>query len=1329
MKNIFKKAVSSAAAAALILSAGVLPVPAGAEADGEINVLNPENSEFTILTSEGSYDGAEALDENIITTATTKEYNGVPIFDIDGNEGDDYIILMTLEINDKVPMKRFKWNYEYGTKYADNTFYSNGGAAYMNEAVIPWPEGVDIYVSDTGDDGSWTKVYSCGSLEDKLLTEKRPETLWDHSDGLRTYYDLEFDTEVTAKYMRLAIKDVQPWLGPINIPEIKLFADEDDIPQDYKKININAPDCIDAKLVCENAIGDTYGKTGEKITFKAVPDEVSQINYVKLDGENIELNGDGEYSFTMPDKDVDIEIGGGISDYENVPFKLVSASVAGGSFVESDTVPVITFEFNRNAAQLDKTDILVDGKENTGLVQHAFVDAIDKNKVHVAMFGDKLEQGKKYTVSIKELTSAAGIPLEGWAEMSFTTSDDYVVHTEKLVGFVQGYEDGSFRPDNNVTVNEALIMAGRIKEDADFSAVEASDDPASRSDVAEIIYIMMNGGRLDAKQDMFDALVSGGIITGYEDGTYHPEANVTRAEAVTLFNRASDSMKGAEASGEAAKETDGTEETVSDTGFYDVPPEHWAAADIYKAARPDVNTSYDWTENIPEVEYDVYNEKNSIWESVPCVSQEQLDMGISGGEGGQWLQAIECDTEDGQLLFAGVDIGSMIRSTDGGKTWERNYRGFVPKGCVDFEIDPNNKNRVLAIGSLGDIPGNGIYMSEDMGTTWKQVLSYQFNGQRDTRKQLAWDKSSYDEETGGSRIGYWSSMYKIVANNESDNSEWTQPFSDVKGGLYKTEDGGKTWFCVNEAMSDSVVEVNPNDGTVYVGNESGFFRSTDGGVTFDNIITGEPIYGLDVINTRPNNVYINDSRGVMISEDGGKTFTRVEAAGFPVYEDLSDVRNIVRDLAVSPANPDYMLVDARDYINYNNKRYFSHDGGKTWEESRYDTSKDFFFCQNRQHPFAWHPTDENKVWSMGGDWIASSSDGGETFSWDANGYCGTPPGGRVVFNPYNTDYIFGGAQDLLGIFSKDYGHSWIPIEPENGGGFGCSYGSLAMDDNLFVAAIADGWYTERTLKVSRDGGKTWEGDLPLKHGTERRATSFWISPTDPNTAFAGEYMTHDRCDTWEEMQGCLFVLAVNYYHNKELYGLRHNGYDEIIVVSYDNGYTWYPFSETYLDDARALDLTASEFSSGIGPHMWDLKYDGINDILYYMPGNVNTGVTIVRVENNVHTNLGANLIPETVGGYRYMHVMALDPRYPDILYVGTYGCGNTQTMTAIQRSCDRGDTFQVISSMGDPNSIVTDGPAAGSGAETLVVHPVTGDVWLWSVAEGMWKFPAPYENK
>ena len=116
MKNLFKKAVSLGAAAAVMLSAACLPEAAEVTeitdptGEGEINVLNPENSEFTIVTSEGTYDGSYALDDNIVTSATTKEYNGIPIFDINGNDGDDYIILMTLEINDTVPMKRLKWN-------------------------------------------------------------------------------------------------------------------------------------------------------------------------------------------------------------------------------------------------------------------------------------------------------------------------------------------------------------------------------------------------------------------------------------------------------------------------------------------------------------------------------------------------------------------------------------------------------------------------------------------------------------------------------------------------------------------------------------------------------------------------------------------------------------------------------------------------------------------------------------------------------------------------------------------------------------------------------------------------------------------------------------------------------------------------------------------------------------------------------------------------------------------------------------------------------------------------------------------------------------------
>lgn len=71
-------------------------------------------------------------------------------------------------------------------------------------------------------------------------------------------------------------------------------------------------------------------------------------------------------------------------------------------------------------------------------------------------------------------------------------------------------------------------------------------------------------------------------------------------------------------------------------------------------------------------------------------------------------------------------------------------------------------------------------------------------------------------------------------------------------------------------------------------------------------------------------------------------------SGFPTKSDLSDVRNITQGLAVSPANPDNMLVDCRDYLQYNNKRFFSTDGGKKWKECSYDDDFKRLFLQSQQ---------------------------------------------------------------------------------------------------------------------------------------------------------------------------------------------------------------------------------------------------------------------------------------------------------------------------------------------------------------------------------------------
>ncbi|MBI5414935.1 S-layer homology domain-containing protein, partial [Candidatus Peregrinibacteria bacterium] len=84
---------------------------------------------------------------------------------------------------------------------------------------------------------------------------------------------------------------------------------------------------------------------------------------------------------------------------------------------------------------------------------------------------------------------------------------------------VKGYEDGTFRPDANVTRAEAvkiLLVAARI----------------------DVISISSNYFRDVGKNDWFRTFVNfayfQGIIKGYRDGKFHPNQPITRAEAAKI---------------------------------------------------------------------------------------------------------------------------------------------------------------------------------------------------------------------------------------------------------------------------------------------------------------------------------------------------------------------------------------------------------------------------------------------------------------------------------------------------------------------------------------------------------------------------------------------------------------------------------------------------------------------------------------------------------------------------------------------------------------------------------------------------------------------------
>ncbi|MCK9479785.1 MAG: S-layer homology domain-containing protein [Firmicutes bacterium] len=102
-------------------------------------------------------------------------------------------------------------------------------------------------------------------------------------------------------------------------------------------------------------------------------------------------------------------------------------------------------------------------------------------------------------------------------------SKDYF---EKLAekGIINGYEDGTIRPDRQITRAEAAKI---IALAANLSPLDEVN--LEFADLGEIA---------DWAQGYVKAVFKEGIITGYEDNTFRPNQNITRSELVVIASRA-----------------------------------------------------------------------------------------------------------------------------------------------------------------------------------------------------------------------------------------------------------------------------------------------------------------------------------------------------------------------------------------------------------------------------------------------------------------------------------------------------------------------------------------------------------------------------------------------------------------------------------------------------------------------------------------------------------------------------------------------------------------------------------------------------------------------
>lgn len=105
---------------------------------------------------------------------------------------------------------------------------------------------------------------------------------------------------------------------------------------------------------------------------------------------------------------------------------------------------------------------------------------------------------------------------------------DYA-HIAKANGIVTGYPDGTFRPNRQVTREEAVLMIGRVIFNTDFtgnSAVYILDDAPEQP--------FKDTDKITAKR-YTELLVRMGVLNGDGNGYFKPKAYITRAETAKIF--------------------------------------------------------------------------------------------------------------------------------------------------------------------------------------------------------------------------------------------------------------------------------------------------------------------------------------------------------------------------------------------------------------------------------------------------------------------------------------------------------------------------------------------------------------------------------------------------------------------------------------------------------------------------------------------------------------------------------------------------------------------------------------------------------------------------
>ena len=287
---------------------------------------------------------------------------------------------------------------------------------------------------------------------------------------------------------------------------------------------------------------------------------------------------------------------------------------------------------------------------------------------------------------------------------------------------------------------------------------------------------------------------------------------------------------------------------------------------------------------------------------------------------------------------------------------------------ADIAVNPNdNSEYYLAVAS------GGVWKTSNAGNTYHPIFDSQ----------------------GSYSIGCVtidpSNEHVVWVGTGENNNQRSVAYGD---GVYKSEDGGKTWK--NKGLKNSehvgMIKVHPNNSNcVFVaaygplwssGGERGLYKSDDGGENWGLVLEVDEHTGVNEVHIDPNNpnimyatthqrrrhvyTYVGGGPGSKMykSKDGGKNWFELKS-GLP-----NSIMGRI-GMAVSPVNSDvlYAIIEAE---KDKQGLYKSIDRGASWSKvNKYVTSGNYY------QEIVCDPKDEDVLYFMD-TWLHHSEDGGKT---------------------------------------------------------------------------------------------------------------------------------------------------------------------------------------------------------------------------------------------------------------------------------------------------------------------------------------------------------------